>query len=122
MLSGSFPSRCPCPRSDLLTYRVPDALPVPPVGRARRRAARHAHADRHASLGEAAPLDASIELRDIIEVLDAEPFLPPDVVELRSWVADYYLAGPGAALAAAMPPHGLTARVDAFKTVRIVDA
>ena len=34
-------------------------------------------------------------------------------------MADYYLAGPGATLAAALPPHGLTARADRFKTVRI---
>ncbi|MEZ5285263.1 MAG: primosomal protein N' [Vicinamibacterales bacterium] len=31
----------------------------------------------------------------------------------------YYLAGPGAALSVALPPHGLTGRVDAFKTVRV---
>ena len=46
--------------------------------------------------------------------------MPPDVVKLTQWVSDYYLAGPGATLAAALPPHGLTSRVDRFKTVRIV--
>ena len=70
-------------------------------------------------LGEGEPLDPSVEVREVIEVLDAAPFVPPDVVSLARWVADYYLAGPGAALAAAVPPHGLTARVDAFKTVRV---
>ena len=53
------------------------------------------------------------------DVLDAEPFVPADVVKLTPWVADYYLAGPGAALASALPPHALTARVDRFKTVRV---
>ncbi len=52
-------------------------------------------------------------------MLDDDAFVPADVVALTEWVSDYYLSGPGAALAAAMPPHGLTARVDAFKTVRI---
>ena len=55
----------------------------------------------------------------MLEVLDREPFLPPDVVQLTEWVADYYLAGPGAALAAAMPPHALTAARDAFRTTRV---
>jgi primosomal protein N' (replication factor Y) len=53
-------------------------------------------------------------------VLDAEPFLPADVIQLTGWVSDYYLAGPGATLAVAMPPHALTSRVDAFRTVRRV--
>jgi primosomal protein N' (replication factor Y) len=67
-------------------------------------------------MGEATPPDKEVELRDIVEALDAQPFLPSDVVELAEWVADYYLAGPGATLAAAMPPHALTNRVDAFRT------
>src|SRR5918993_1935161 len=71
-------------------------------------------------LGEAAALDASIAIRDLIDILDRESFVPADVVELTSWVSEYYIAGRGAALAAALPPHGLTARVDAFKTVRMV--
>ena len=41
--------------------------------------------------------------RDLIDVLDAEPFLPADVIQLTDWVSDYYLAGPGATLAVAMP-------------------
>ncbi len=109
----------PVPALGLLTYRVPDAFPVPPVG-ARVVVPLGTRRLTGLVLGAAAPLDASIELRDIIEVLDAEPFVPADVVELTTWVADYYIAGRGAALAAALPPHGLTARVDAFKTVRMV--
>ena len=38
------------------------------------------------------------------DVLDDEPFLPPDVVRLASWVAEYYACGIGEALATAMPP------------------
>ena len=40
-------------------------------------------------------------------------------MKLTEWVSEYYLAGPGATLAAALPPHGLTARTDRFKTVRV---
>ena len=46
--------------------------------------------------------------------------MPADVLKLTEWVSDYYLAGPGATLSAALPPHGLTARRDRFKTVRVV--
>ena len=43
-------------------------------------------------------------VRDAIEILDATPFLPGEVVDLALWVADYYLASPGDALASAAPP------------------
>jgi primosomal protein N' (replication factor Y) len=62
--------------------------------------------------------DIAGELKDVIEVLDAEPLLPPDVVALCRWVADYYLAGVGDAIAAAMPP-GARRRATSFKTKRI---
>ncbi len=44
------------------------------------------------------------DVKDLIEVLDEEPFLPDAIVDLALWVSDYYLAGPGDTLAAAMPP------------------
>ena len=58
------------------------------------------------------------ELKDVIEVLDHEPLLPPDVVALCRWVADYYLAGVGDAIAAAMPP-GARRKATSFKTKRV---
>ena len=70
-------------------------------------------------LGEAAAADTAYTIKPIKQVVDDHAFVPPDVVKLTEWVSDYYLAGPGATLAAALPPHGLTARVDRFKTVRV---
>jgi primosomal protein N' (replication factor Y) len=70
-------------------------------------------------LGEAAAADVAYTIKAITQVLDEHAFVPPDVVKLTEWVSEYYLAGPGATLAAALPPHGLTARVDRFKTVRV---
>ncbi len=102
----------------LLTYRVPAGLGVPPAG-ARVVVPLGPRRLTGIVLGEGAALDPSIEMRELIQVLDDEAFVPADVVSLTSWAADYYLAGPGAALAAALPPHGLSARVDAFKTVRV---
>ena len=70
-------------------------------------------------LGEAAAADTAYTIKPIKRVVDDHAFVPPDVIRLTQWVSEYYLAGPGATLAAALPPHGLTARTDRFKTVRI---
>lgn len=109
----------PVPALDLLTYRIPETHPTPvpgarvvvPLGR---------RTLTGVVTGEAAPPQGTFELRDVLAVLDDAPFLPPDVMQLTEWVGDYYLAGPGATLSAAMPPHALTSRVDAFRTVRRV--
>ncbi len=45
------------------------------------------------------------ELRDLLDLFDPEPYLPEEVVDLALWMADYYAASPGEALAAAMPPR-----------------
>ncbi|MSO35135.1 MAG: primosomal protein N' [Acidobacteria bacterium] len=109
----------PVPALGLLTYRVPpdQAMPVPgarvvvPLGPRKLTGV---------AVGQVSAADLTFKLKDIIQVLDAGAFVPPDVVKLTQWVSDYYLAGPGATLAAALPPHGLTNKVDRFKTVRIV--
>src|SRR5262245_41430884 len=57
------------------------------------------------------------DLKDIVVVIDHEPFLPPAIVELCQWVADYYVAGIGDAVAVALPP-GARDRASAFRTRR----
>ena len=109
----------PVPALGLLTYRVPpdQAMPVPgarvvvPLGPRKLTGV---------AVGQVSAADVTFKLKDIIQVLDAGAFVPPDVVKLTQWVSDYYLAGPGATLAAALPPHGLTNKVDRFKTIRVV--
>jgi primosomal protein N' (replication factor Y) len=61
-------------------------------------------------------LDASVELndaeiKDAEELLDAEPLLTPDVLEITRWIADYYAAPWGEVLKAALPA-GLNATVE----------
>ncbi len=109
----------PVPALDLLTYTVPDAHAIPPAG-ARVVVPLGRRTLTGVVIGEADPPDGDFEVRDLIDVLDTEPFLPRDIIELADWVGDYYLAGPGATLSMAMPPHALTNRVDAFRTVRTV--
>jgi primosomal protein N' (replication factor Y) (superfamily II helicase) len=110
----------PVPTLDLLTYRVPDGIELPPVGSrvlvplgARRLTGVVAAAGAGASQAEPAGL------KEIIDVLDAAAFLPSSVVGLGTWVGEYYACGPGEALGAAMPPF---AWVESEWRVRITDA
>jgi primosomal protein N' (replication factor Y) len=66
------------------------------------------------------PLAASPDtIKPITDILDDSPFLPADVVNLATWVADYYACGPGEAMAAAMPPR---AWVESERHAQITDA
>src|SRR5512147_1310097 len=66
--------------------------------------------------GERTAEDDSI--KPIIDTLDDEPFLPPDVVRLALWVAEYYASGVGEAIATAMPPR---AWIESERFARITD-
>jgi primosomal protein N' (replication factor Y) len=117
----------PVPLLEALTYAVPDGIPEPVLGaRVLVPLGNRVLTGLVVSPGsgirgpgsEVAP-DSSAEpdpripdaadLREIIDVLDDEAFLPEDVVRLTSWVADYYACGVGDALAAAMPPRAWVA-------------
>ena len=104
----------PVPGLAPLTYRVPAHLPMPepgarvlvPVG------ARKVTGWALPTTGTAAPTISEEphrkhppHLKELLEVIDSEPLLPREIVDLALWTADYYLAGPGEALATAMPPQ-----------------
>ena len=110
----------PVPYLDPLTYNVPNSYPeLPPIG-ARVRVPIGTRTVIGCVVGHEATLDAGTAPRDVAGVVDTEPFLPAPIVDLCGWVADYYVAGFGDAIGAAMPPG--SRRADAFKTVRIVAA
>jgi len=44
------------------------------------------------------------QIKEIVEVLDPIPALPPRLIELGCWVASYYLAPPGEVFRAMLPP------------------
>ena len=107
----------PVPFLPPLTYRVPDTMDVPrpgtrvvvPLG------------GRTVTGCVIPSADAGDErdptmLKELRECLDQEPLLPPDVLDLALWVAEYYASGPGEAVATAMPPF--VARASAFKTLK----
>src|SRR5512139_2015617 len=100
----------PLPIPGLLTYRVPDLIemPVPGARVLVPLAERHVTGivtEAHPRQAQEADADArGAPIRDLVDVLDAQPFLPSTITELALWVADYYLCGPGEAIAAAVPP------------------
>ena len=118
----------PVPALPALSYRVPDGMAVPPVG-GRVRVPLGPRVVTGCVLG-APDADAGgdadssafpAELKDLLESLDPEPYLPGEVIDLALWVAEYYACGPGEALAAAMPPLAMTAsgRDGGFRKERI---
>jgi primosomal protein N' (replication factor Y) len=113
----------PVPFLDLLTYRVPDGMGAPAVG-ARVQVPVGSRMVTGCVVGhvapgptEGGPDEEPRELKDVVAVVDAEAFVPPAVVALCQWVAEYYVAGVGDALALAMPP-GARARASGFRMRR----
>jgi primosomal protein N' (replication factor Y) len=60
-------------------------------------------------------------VKTIAETIDAEPFLPPEVVSLAEWMASYYLCGIGDAIAAAMPPFACIESEPAYRLASAAD-
>ncbi len=56
------------------------------------------------------------EIKDAEELLDAEPLLTPEILEITRWVAEYYAAPWGEVLKAALPA-GLNATVEQVLTI-----
>jgi primosomal protein N' (replication factor Y) len=107
----------PVPGLGLLSYRVPGAMAPPPKG-ARVVVPLGGRTVTGCVVGSAAGTPPPV-LRDVVEVLDAEPFLPPSIVDLALWIGEYYASGPGDALAVAMPPSARRGRRSAFRTVPV---
>jgi primosomal protein N' (replication factor Y) len=94
----------PVPALEALTYELPDSASDPAVG-----------ARVLVPLGNrivtgvvtcTSPAESENDsIKTVVDVLDGEAFLPPDVVSLALWVADYYACGAGEAIGAAMPPR-----------------
>jgi primosomal protein N' (replication factor Y) len=116
-----------------LTYAVPDHLPDPAIGarvlvplgkRVVTGVVIHppSDIDHRPSAIDHRPSDIEHRPSDIkllIDILDTGAFLPPEVVSLASWVADYYACGTGDAIGTAMPPR---AWIESERCVRITDA
>lgn len=110
----------PVPGLGLLSYRAPGTEALHKGARVRVPLGTRAVVGCVVDTAAGAP--AGQTLRDILEVIDHESFVPPDVVDLAVWIGEYYACGPGAALALAMPPAARTGEKESFKTTRVVEA
>jgi primosomal protein N' (replication factor Y) (superfamily II helicase) len=110
----------PVPGLGLLRYRAPRDGPRPPKG-ARVLVPLGSRTVTGCVVDPAAEAPPDTSIKDIVSVLDDEPFLPATVVDLALWVGDYYASGPGDALAVAMPPASRRGRRTTFKTVQVAE-
>ena len=91
-----------------LTYQVPDSLVVQPGQRVE-----VPLATRKATgivLRAGSPLPPDVEVRPILRLLDPEPVLTPQLLELGLWIADYYVAPIGEVFRAMLPLRAATRR------------
>ena len=94
----------PVPLHDLLTYEVPLALRdgVQPGVRVRIPLGRQVRTGVVTAFAAEPPV---YDTRPILEVLDADPFLTPEMLDLARWAARYYLTPLADVLAVVVPTH-----------------
>jgi primosomal protein N' (replication factor Y) len=98
----------PVPLRRAFTYRVPDAM----LGKIKLGARLMLPFGRRNLTGYAVGLHVEIpreveideyKLKDVLEVLDDEPLITPEILKLTQWTADYYASFWGEMLKAALP-------------------
>src|SRR5579862_7298183 len=94
----------PVPLRTTFTYGVPEELDDLVVPGARVLVPFRHRALVGVVLGRAATPPADTRIKNVAEVLDPLPALPPALVELGRWIANYYLAPPGEAFRSMLPP------------------
>ena len=58
-------------------------------------------------------------IKPIRQLLDTSAFIPPHIIELARWTAEYYAAGAGEMITAVLPPKARGGEVRGHKTVRV---
>jgi primosomal protein N' (replication factor Y) len=116
----------PVPNLDLLTYAVPEGMAMPMVG-ARvvvplgTRIVTGIVVETNVTPDSESPIPnpKSRVVKTLREVLDVGAFVPPEVIALARWTAEYYAAGVGDTIPALLPPMARGGRADAHKTTRM---
>jgi primosomal protein N' (replication factor Y) len=62
---------------------------------------------------------SSSDVKPIHQVVDVDAFVPPNLVALARWAADYYAAGAGETITAVLPPKARQGGASGHKTVRM---
>jgi len=56
------------------------------------------------------------EIKEVAELLDVEPVVTPELLQITRWVSDYYASPWGEVIKAALPP-GISANIDQFLSI-----
>jgi primosomal protein N' (replication factor Y) len=110
----------PVPGLDLLTYTC-DGISHQPVVGARVLVPVGSRTVTGVVVEIGADLPAGVELagiKPVRQLLDLEALVPPDVIALARWAAEYYAAGPGDTINAVLPSSTRGDRIDGYKTSR----
>jgi primosomal protein N' (replication factor Y) len=97
----------PLPVQTPFTYRVPDALPLPERGT--RVVVPFGSRRVVGMVTGAAADDPGLSLKDVTDVVDEAPLVPPPLLDLAAWMAEHYLAPPGECYRLVLPPAGIRA-------------
>ena len=110
----------PVPFQAPFTYRMPGGVPVPergvrvlvPFGGRRMIGV---------VTGPATEVPGQA-LKEVAQVLDESPLVPPPLLDLAAWMAEHYLAPPGECYRAVLPPAGVRASRAVVRLVKPVGA
>ncbi len=97
----------PVPLPKTFSYGVPETLVrAAPGVRARVRFGARVLIGCITSIGPDPPdLPAGTRLQPLLGLLDDEPVLTPDQLDLTRWISDYYIASPGLVCRGLLPPE-----------------
>jgi primosomal protein N' (replication factor Y) (superfamily II helicase) len=93
----------PAPVPDALTYAVPEDLDARVVPGVRVRVSMGRRKLVGVAMERTEDAPEGVTLKPILEVVDREPVLPPELLELARFTADYYLAPIGETVRAMLP-------------------
>ncbi len=111
----------PVPLRQTFTYRIPLKLSgairigsrvIVPFGKRMLTGYAVAFADEPPATGELSPED----IKDVAEVVDPDPLITHEVMDLSAWVADYYAGSLGEVLKATLPA-GINAAMERFVSI-----
>ncbi len=72
--------------------------------------------DLHASLEEAGQTEGEYEVREVEELLETEPLVTPEMLDLTRWIADYYYAPWGETIKSSLPA-GINLEAETILTI-----
>jgi primosomal protein N' (replication factor Y) (superfamily II helicase) len=98
----------PVPLRRVFTYRVPESIEIhiKPGARVIVPFGKRNLTGYVVGLHDGLPADLAIDeskIRDVVEIIDDEPMITPEILKLTQWTADYYASFWGETLKAALP-------------------